>query len=92
MSRRREIRFSRQCDESIVRLGGHEFLEEAVNAIYDPLSRDPYQCSIIQTDWTFAARYIITEQINTIPRLVWYFTIRQDGSVDVEEVETLDEY
>jgi hypothetical protein len=88
--RQRKIVFSHECDRCAERLGGYEAIDRTLDGYWDALMRDPYQFSMIESDW-FSARHIVTKPIGDVPPLVWLFVIN-DGDVTIYHVEEYEGY
>jgi hypothetical protein len=87
----RSIVFSKACDDAAEKIGGYRRIDASLDAIWDPLVRNPYGFPSIQSDW-YSARYIVTKPFGQVPALVWVFTIEQGGHVTIEHVELYDGY
>jgi hypothetical protein len=91
MSGRRGIFFSRRCDAAAEILGGYRRIDEALDAVWDALSRNPYGLPKCECDW-FSARYIVTKPYGDAPALVWLIIIEPSGDVIIDHVEEYEDY
>ena len=87
----RAIFFSAQCDACADRLGGYERIDQALDAVWDALHRNPYALPKIESDW-YAARYLTTKPFRDVPALLWTIEIQSNGDVVIDHVEIYDDY
>ena len=87
----RAIFFSAQCDECASLLGGYACIDQALDAVWDALHRNPYALSRVESDW-YAARYVTTMPFRDVPALLWTVEIQTNGDVVIDHVEEFEGY
>lgn len=83
----REIREGPDFEECVKRLGGYRAIDEALDTVYEALSRNPYGCPHFEHDLC-KVRYVKTKPISwRVPALVVIFTIDEQNNVTLEWIE-----
>jgi hypothetical protein len=79
-------------DRQVERLGGYERLDLVLNPVVDSLYANPYGALTIEDDWFPLCRYVSTKPQNGLPAFLVIFTIEDDGTVLLREIEALETY
>jgi hypothetical protein len=91
MPPRRNIFYSKNCDDAAEFLGGYERIDDSLDAVWDVLCNNPYKLPQCQSDW-FNARYVVTLPTGEAPALVWLIVIQSNGDVVIDHVEEHEGY
>ena len=83
---RRQLVFAESFDRAVDALGGYRAVDRALEAIIEPLERNPYAFHRFESDLV-SFRYALTEPIDDLPSLAVVFRIEPDGNVVLEHVE-----
>lgn len=82
----REIIYDSDLTVAAERFGGFQALDAVLNPIMDALMREPTGFAIVEAAWG-TVRYIRTKPLGSIPELIWYFCLEQNGNVVITHVE-----
>jgi len=74
-----------------MRLGGWPVVDDALDVLMEPLSRNPYEFRVLENDF-FRVRYAIIDGIGGSGSLVVCFEIDPDGNVEITHVEPTEAY
>lgn len=87
----RAIFFSAQCDACAEKVGGYRRIDQALDAVWDALLRNPYALNRVESDW-YSTRYVETIAFKNVPALLWEFEIQTNGDIVIDHVEEFEEY
>jgi hypothetical protein len=80
-------------DGQVAQLGGYERLDDVLAPVIDSLYANPYGAFVImENEWTSLCRYICTKPLDDLPAFVVIFTIEDDGTVVLREIEVHEAY
>ena len=79
-------------DRQVERLGGYERLDPVLNPVIDSLYANPYGAFMVEDDWVPLCRYVCTKAVLGLPAFLVIFTIEDDGTVLLREIEALEAY
>ncbi|MDB5659822.1 MAG: hypothetical protein JWS10_2437 [Cypionkella sp.] len=88
----RELTIDPRCEPEVELLGGWRLLDLAWLPVSDALMRNPYGCKIVECDFFYQIRYIVSESIGKCPALVWSFSIDANKNITIEDIQKYDPY
>jgi hypothetical protein len=75
-----------ECDEAAQKIGGYELIDDSLDTILEPLTRNPRGFPSVDCAWG-SVRYARTLPIGDCPALIWYFIMDQRDDVILVHVE-----
>jgi hypothetical protein len=91
-SQGRRVYSDAEFDQQVSALGGYEKLDLVLNPVIDGLYDDPYGYPLIQNDWIPLRRYARTVPQIDLPSFVITFVIQEDGTIELSEIWTDEDY
>jgi len=83
----RRVLFSDEFGEMVKRYGGYERLDPILAPIVDGLYENPYGYPTVEDDWFSLCRYAKTKPTIELPEFIVAFTIEDDGTVILPDIE-----
>ena len=89
----RRVVSDQQFDRQVERLGGYERLDRILYPVIDSLYANPFGTSVIdESDWMPLCRYVSTIPQDGLPGFTIIFTIEDDDTVVLREIEPTEVY
>lgn len=85
---RRKIVEEHSFSDAAMRVGAYA-VDRAMEPIIEALVRNPYGFPTVENDFV-RFRYAVTKKIGNVPSLIVIFTIDDDGTVRLRDVEEAD--